>query len=46
MAQFVPSGKDGMIPRPRNLDQDIRVDHNGLQDAILLSLPPFRSWRT
>src|SRR5882672_5656701 len=41
-AQFIPACKDGEVPGPGNLDQDVRVDQNRLQRAILLRRFPFR----
>jgi hypothetical protein len=45
-AEFIPAGENDIVPTSRNLDQNIGVNQNGRQEAILLSRFPLRSRRT
>src|SRR6266852_6330517 len=40
LTQLVPAGEDGIITGLRNLNQNVRVDQNGLQETILRSRFP------
>ena len=44
-AQTVPLRENARVASARDLDQNIRVDQNGFQDAILLRRFPLRSRR-
>lgn len=44
--QLVPSKKEGGIPGAGDLNQDIRVDQDGLQEASLRNRFPLRRRRT
>src|SRR5712692_1177461 len=46
LTQLVPAGEEGAITGPRNLNQNVRVDQNGLQETILRNRFPLRSLRT
>src|SRR5712692_10615478 len=45
LTQLVPAGEDGAITGSRNLNQNARVDQDGLQETILRSRFPLRSRR-
>jgi hypothetical protein len=44
--KFIPTSQDGLVSRPRNLDQNVGIDQDRFQDASLLSRVPLRSRRT